>query len=97
DVELAGLRLPPPRLDDSPRVARLLRDGQPLRVTAIAGTPPPSLASIFSIHDDRRREIILIGAEGDDLVLRVRTRAAALRLDHPDLRLPGALADFRPG
>ena len=97
DVELAGLRLPPPRLDESPRVARLLRDGQPLRVTAIAGTPPPSLASIFSIHDDRRREIILIGAEGDDLVLRVRTRAAALRLDHPDLRLPGALADFRPG
>ncbi len=97
DAELAGVPLPPPRLDDSPGVARLLRDGGPLRITAIAGTPPPSLASIFSIYDDRQREVILVGADGDDLVLRVRTRAAALRLDHPDLRLPGALAGVRPG
>ena len=97
DAELAGVPLPPPRLHDSPRVARLLRDGGPLRVTAIAGTPPPSLASIFSIYDDRQREIILVGADGDDLVLRVRTRASVLRLDHPDHRLPGALAGVSPG
>lgn len=97
DVELAGLPLPPPRLHDSPRIARLLREGRPLRITAIAGTPPPSLASIFSIHDDRQREVILVGADGDDLVLHVRTRAAALRFDHPDFRVPGALADISPG
>src|SRR5690606_3562033 len=97
DAELAGVPLPPPRLHDSRGVARLLREGGPLRITAIAGAPPPSLASIFSIYDDRQREVILVGADGDDLVLRVRTRAAALRLDHPDLRLPGALAGVRPG
>jgi hypothetical protein len=92
DARLGGLPLPPPRLTDSRAVLRMLRSGTPLHVRAVAGPPPPALASIFSIYDEDQREIILVGADREDLVVRVRTRADGMLLDHPDLRLAGALA-----
>ncbi|HEX7090762.1 MAG TPA: VanZ family protein [Longimicrobiales bacterium] len=97
DARIGSLPLPPPRLADSPRVARLLRSGTRLHVRAVAGPRPPALASIFSIYDEQQREVILVGADREDLVVRVRTRAQALRLDHPDLRLAGALARIPAG
>ncbi|HEY8470950.1 MAG TPA: VanZ family protein [Longimicrobiales bacterium] len=97
DAGIGALPLPPPRLTDSPGVARLLRSGTPLHVRAVAGPPPPALASIFSIYDEQQREVILVGADREDLVVRVRTRADGMRLDHPDLRLAGALAGVPAG
>jgi hypothetical protein len=97
DARIGDLPLPPPRLTDSPGVARLLRNGTPLHVRAVAGPPPPALASIFSIYDEQQREVILVGADREDLVVRVRMRANAMRLDHPDLRLAGALARVPAG
>ena len=42
-------------------------------------------------------EIVVLGADATDLVLRMRYRANDLRLDRPDLRVRGALAATRPG
>jgi hypothetical protein len=78
-------------------VRRLLLLGAPLRIEAIAGPPVPALGPLFVIEDDRDEELFLVGPDRDDLVLRYRTRAAALRLDQPDLRLRRAFAAVTPG
>jgi hypothetical protein len=75
---------------------RLLR-GDLLRVSAVAGPPVTALAPLLTIHDLYLREILLVGVEGDDLVYRFRTWAAALGLDNPELRLGGAVGAVRPG
>jgi len=50
-----------------------------------------------SILDGSGREIIVLGADLTDLVIRVRYRANELGLDRPDLRLPRAFAAVLPG
>jgi hypothetical protein len=96
-ARIGDLALPPWRLPDSPAVRRLLRAGVPVRVRAVAGPRPAALAPLFSIYDGETREILLVGPDRDDLVLRVRTRAADLRLAPTELRWPAGLADVRPG
>ncbi len=82
---------------ESPRLRALLLEGAPIRVAGVAGPPPPSLAPVFSIYDDRQREVVLAGIDGEDAVFRFRTRSTALRMDQPDLRVPGAFRGVRPG
>jgi hypothetical protein len=94
---VGGVPAPSRRLADSPQVRRLLLAGAPIRVQAIAGPRVMRLASLFSIADQRQREIVLIGPDRDDLVFRFRTGAARLRLDHPDVRLRGGTRDLRVG
>jgi len=55
------------------------------------------LAPIVSIFGESGLEIVVLGADGADLVLRMRYRANELRLDRPDLRVRRALATTRPG
>jgi VanZ like family len=87
-AEIGGIPLPPHRLQNSSDVRKALVEGKALEVRLIVGPPPPDLASIFSIADDRSREISLVGAEGHELVFRTRTRAPDLLLDPPELRAP---------
>lgn len=94
---LGGTPLPNGKLDRSGEVRRLWLSGAPLRVAAIAGERTSSLAPIFTIHDAQRREILLLGAERGDLVLRVRTRAQAVSLDRPALRWTGVLDQVHAG
>lgn len=94
-VQLGPLALPPQRLANSDTVRALLLAGVPLQVQATAGPPVPGLAPLFSITDDRYREILLLGADKDDFVFRYRSRATAWRLDQPDLRVPDALKSIR--
>ena len=89
---LASERTPNPEL-----AVELLRSGAPLTARAVAGPVPPALAPIVSIFDESAVEILVLGADVTDLVLRVRYRANDLRLDRPDLRVRGALAATRPG
>jgi len=63
-----------------------------LQVKGVAGSPVPRLAPLVSVYDQHQREILLLGPDRDALVLRYRHRAAAWRLDEPDLRLEGAFA-----
>jgi hypothetical protein len=82
---------------ESPRLRALLLRGAPIRVVAVAGPPPASLAPVFSIYDDRQREVVLAGIDGEDAVFRYRTRGMALRMDQPEIRLPAAFRGVRPG
>ncbi|MCI0621912.1 MAG: hypothetical protein L0387_09615 [Acidobacteria bacterium] len=82
------------RTDKRPRDALTEYTGRiaaGIEVRAVTGTPTADLAPIFSIFDDRQREIVLLGQNGTDLVYRLRTRSGALRLRSPALRLTGVL------
>jgi glycopeptide antibiotics resistance protein len=88
---------PSRRLVDSETVRQLLLDGAPISVSGVAGPPVPAVAPLFSIFDEEQREIVLVGPDRDDLVFRYRTRAAAVRLDQPDIRLSGGMSNIKPG
>ena len=61
--------------------------GYELRVQALAGPPPQNLAPLFTIVDDWRREVVLVGVDRAEFVFRARLRAAAWRFDRPDVRV----------
>lgn len=94
---IGGIPAPSRRLDDSARARAALLGGEPVRVEALAGRHPPGVAPIFSVYDEARREVLLLGATGEDLVARVRYRADRFRFERPDLRIPGAFRDVAPG
>ena len=72
------------------RVREALRspDGYDLTIHAVLGPQPRGLSPLFAIVDQERREILLLGLDRDDLVLRLLTRADDARLDRPELRVP---------
>ena len=93
-VRLDSIALPGTRLMRSDRVREaLLSPYSVLEVRAVSGHPTTDVAPIFSIFDDRQREIILLGQDGRDLVFRVRTRTGPLGLRSPALRLADALPE----
>ena len=96
---LSGLPITPGPIPDSRLVRERLAapQGFSLRVRAVAGPRTPALAPLFAIYDDHEREIVLLGPDRDDLVLRVRTLAADLRFDQPDIRLVGAMQHVGAG
>lgn len=96
-ADLGGMPLPSWRLPDSKTVRELLVAGARLRVTAIAGPRTERLAPLLSIFDAQQREILLVGADRDDLVLHVSTHAVDFRLHQPDLRWRGALGAVAAG
>lgn len=96
-VTLGSFTLRAGEIPPSADVRRLLLAGAPLHIEAIAGPRVRALGPLFLIADDRDREILLIGPDRDDLVLRYGTLAARWQLDKPDLRLRGALVDIAPG
>jgi VanZ family protein len=91
DVSLDGLEIPSSVIARSAEVRQRLLAGATLRVRGHAGPRPPGLAPMFTIHDRDQREIVLLGADGDDLVYRYRTRASAWGLVAPEIRVGGAL------
>src|SRR5690606_37896608 len=97
DVRLGEVVVHSRRLEEGDEVRGLLHSGAALEIEAISGPPPTGLAPIFSISAGRRREVLLIGAEGNDVVYRYRTRATWARLQSPELRVAGALRGTRPG
>lgn len=96
-ASLGPLSLPSWRLEQSDRVRELIEQGARLTVRAVAGPRTDRVASLVSIADDRQREILLVGPDRDDLVLRFRTRASRFRLDGPDVRFLNATRGLTPG
>ncbi len=96
-VRVGDLAVGSGRMPDAAAVRARLGRRDHLRVDLVAGPPPSGVASIFSIYDARRREILLLGADGADALLRFRTRGASARFDDPPLRFPRALAGLAPG
>lgn len=90
-------RTPPGEASASDRLRARLLAGAPVRVRAVAGPPAPGLAPIVRVVNTDREEVLLVGAAGEDVVLRRRLRASDARLDFPDLRATGALRGVAPG
>ncbi len=89
--------LPPGRSGETAAVQAALEGGDTLEVRFELGTPPRALAPILSIYNADREEVLVLGRSGDDLVLRLPYRAAALTLDQPDHRVRGALEGLQAG
>ena len=96
-AQIGGMQLHSWSVPDSKVVRDRLLGGEMLRVTAVAGPRTGAVAPVFNIYDDGPREIVLLGADGGDLVLHVRLHATDLLLRQPDLRWRGALAAVKTG
>jgi hypothetical protein len=90
---LAGKPLIPQRISDPRLLAHALLADVPLIVSATLRSRTMHLAAMLAIYDAQQREIMLVGADGNDLVYSLRTRSVGLRLDQPDLRAHDALQD----
>jgi hypothetical protein len=73
-----------------------LRDWSTLEVAGVTGAETRALAPVVAVFDSARREILLLGVDRDDVVLRYRRRAAAFRLMTPDTRFAGAATGLLP-
>lgn len=96
-AQLDGLPVTNSRFSDEVHARERLAGDWTLDARVVKGPPPRAVSPIVSVYDSLEAEILVLGADGEDLVLRERTRAKAIRLDHPDLRLPGALTSARVG
>lgn len=96
-VELDGLAIPDWRISGPEALRRAIADGFELRLAGTQGAPTSELGGIVTVSDARMREVLLVGPDGHDLVVRVRRRAANLRLAAPEARFPGLLSDVREG
>ena len=96
-AEIAGLRIRSNKVAQSERLRTALQEGETLRVEATTGEPPQREAPVFNIYDDRAREIISVGVQQHDVVVRYRTRARRLLLDQPTMRIAGVLRDHEQG
>jgi hypothetical protein len=67
-----------------------LREWSTLEVAGVTGAETRALAPVVAVFDSARREILLLGVDREDVVLRYRLRAAAFRLMTPDTRFAGA-------
>ncbi len=94
-ARLGGLTIQPGLLP--PQVSQVLRLGEPLFVTALAGPRVTALAPLIVFEDDHGDQVYLVGPDRNDLVVRYQTRAATWGLDLPDIRLRDALAGSTAG
>lgn len=96
-ADLDGRAVPrgPYPLGASPREA--LEGDFSLEARVVKGPAPHGIAPVVSVYDGLQREIVLLGAHGEDLVFRERTRAQAAGLDVHDLRVRDALAPYAVG
>jgi hypothetical protein len=86
DVRLGDWSLPPETGWSPSRFRDAWNRGDTLVIRMSDATVPMSLAPILSVHDVRRREVLFIGDDAGELVVRPRLRALDARFDQPDFR-----------
>ncbi len=97
EARVAAVSLTRDSLRNTDLVRALLQQRAPLTIALVTGPAPARLAPIFEIADGRQREILLVGAIGQDLLFRYYMRASAARLEQPSLRMRAAFAGIEPG
>lgn len=99
-VEAAGIGDVPLNVGRSPRTPELqegLLGGEPLHVRFVAGPPPDDFAPVVGVARGDGGHDVLFGIDGRDLIWRVRTVAADLRLSEPEVRWYGVLDAVEAG
>lgn len=76
---------------DEAAFMQALETGGPLRIDAELRPSRGATAPIFTVHDDAQDEILLVAAQGPDLLLERRTRALDFGLEQPAYRFGGVL------
>jgi hypothetical protein len=84
-------------VNDAPALQSAVQAREPIVIEGIAGTAPARLAGLYSISDDEYEEMLLVGIEGSNLVVRERRRASAFRLFEPEMRVPGFFGEIIVG
>ena len=97
EADLDGMELPYGKLADSTAVGAHLYGDYKLRVIAEAGSPPNGQAALLLVTDQEQREILLLGPDATDLVLRFRNRGQRLGLENARIRVSGALRGLAVG
>jgi hypothetical protein len=82
--------------NDRDAALHALRDWSTVEVEGVTGAQTQALAPVVAVFDSARREILLLGVDREDVVLRYRRRAATFRLMTPDTRFAGAAAGLQP-
>jgi len=90
EARIGDRPLPPARLSSPDSVRSALLGGAPVEVAFTGGPATTGVAPVVSIYDEAQREVLVVGVTGEDLLVRVRRRAADLRLKAPQLRVAGA-------
>lgn len=85
------------RSDFSTEIDEAILRREPIEIVFVVARPPAELAPIFQVYDSLRKEIVMIGAIHEDLVVRGKNPSRVLRLDQPDVRWTGGLAHVEPG
>jgi hypothetical protein len=89
--------LPYGKLADSEAMAARLLGDYTLRVVAEAGSPPDGQAALLLLTDEEQREILLLGPDASDLVLRFSSRGRRLGLEPGRIRVSAALRGLAVG
>jgi VanZ family protein len=97
EADLDGIELPYGELADSRALGAHLNGDYTLRVIAEAGDPPAGQAALLLVTDQRQQEILLLGPDAEDLVLRFRNRGEWLGLETARIRDSGALRGLAVG
>lgn len=82
---------------DTTRLKGELERDAAIFLRVVMGPPTTALAPLVTIHDDQQHEILFLGIEGADLVVRRRLRASVLGLENPSWRFFGAFRQSKLG
>lgn len=89
-VRVGATDLPGYRLDPfARRAVQRTAQGAPLILKFRAGSRTPDLAPVFSVFDEHQVEVLVIGVDGDAIVVRMRRLAETLGLHAPESKFEG--------
>lgn len=97
EARVGEVDVPSWRTPHSAELREALRTGAPIRVLVEAGPPPAGEAPIFSMADEKPRFLFWLGAEGEDVFVRVWRRGTMLRFQTPTWWWDGALSGVQEG
>lgn len=97
DVSLGGTRLAEGRLPPTHPLRDLLNADSTLQLRLVAAGPTDEWMPIVGVVDSWRVHLVLLGQNGDDLVLRLGRRATYFLLETPELRFADMLRDVPRG
>jgi hypothetical protein len=87
EAQIAGVNAPSGPLLNREPFANRLRSGLTVSARIVPAGATPGPAPIVSVFDRRRREVLLLGQEGEDAIFRVRLASRAVGLRVPGVRL----------